>query len=388
MKKTILIILGILIITLVVSVWVYLLMFGKPESASDVFARFGAGETNTSQTTVDTNTYATTTNFESVVDTTPRKLKQLTTRPVAGAYIAENVVRYVEQGTGHVYEIDLGSGAESLISGTTIPQTTSASFGSDGETLTVSSLSDGTAETIVGTIDRNKGQIDGVALPKGATEIAFADTESVYYLLEQPSGASGYIYDITDEASTELFAIPLRDVRVLWGNPHYVYTTPTASQMGYIYKISGKSTLSFVTPGGYGLTAERFGYGVVTTSIYKDTHSYLAHGSDGTKVEQALPYIPEKCVVNPSDETYLFCTVPRNLDGLFPDDWYMGARSYNDALWGMHTGTGEAVLMLDFLSESGREMDVYKIEVDETGMRLLFVNKNDNTLWMFDRGVE
>jgi hypothetical protein len=44
--------------------------------------------------------------------------------------------------------------------------------------------------------------------------------------------------------------------------------------------------------------------------------------------------------------------------------------------------------MLNFLSESGREMDVHKIEVDETGMRLLFVNKNDNSLWMFDRGVE
>jgi hypothetical protein len=392
MKKTLLIIGGALIVIIVVAIWVYLFMYGKPANSGEVFAKFGFGGRDTSGD-IQPSVPSTPTDFESVVSTTPTKLRQLTTRPVGGAQFTDTGIRYVEQGTGHVYDINLTSGEETLVSGTTIPQTTSATFSNDGTHLTITSLRAQGTETIVGTITmdaQNGGEVDGVALPPEATEITFTeDGSGVYYAIKGTNGTIGYLFDIEKETSTEVFSIPLRDVHVLWGNPLYVYTTPTATQTGFLYRVENKNRLTYMLQGLPGLTAVRYGEGVVVSSITRERSVLVALKEDGTKVEQALPYIPEKCAVNPTDTTYVFCAVPINTSkGAFPDDWYMGTISYNDILWSMNTATGEATSMLNFLTESEQEMDVYHIGVKQDGMLLYFINKNDNTLWLYDRNVE
>ena len=389
MKKSILITIGITIILIIVGIWFYLFMYGTPKSADDVFARFNTGgNAETSSATPDTSTV----DVASATDAgIPQKLKQLTTRPVAGASFTTDGIEYAEQGTGHIYRINLGTGEETLISGTTIPQTFDAHFSKDGSYVALTSHEAGEIKTIVGKVENSENKdnaAERVALPDGATEIAFGKaTSSVYYLISGTAGSSGYSYNIDTKKGTEIFNIALGDVRVVWGDPIYVYTTPTAYQKGYVYRVKSNE-LMYVAPGGAGLTAVPYSNGVVVTT--KETTGLVSTAYDIKNIHGVpLIYISEKCTQNPAMNNHLYCAVPANAtSGKFPDDWYKGSVSYIDVLWDTDISNKEASPLSDFLSDSGREIDVSKIGTDSEGKYIYFVNKNDNTLWMFDTTIQ
>ncbi len=385
MKKTIFIIIGILAIIIIGGVWGYLFTYGTPKSADEVFARFGLSGGDTVSVTRTDDTVIDVT--DQALDGTPQKLRQLSTRPVAGAtFTKAGEVMYVEQGTGHVYSINLIDGKETLKSGTTIPQAIEALFSEDGTYVAITSYTAGGDQSVVYDLTMGQGSsTKGIELPLGATSIAFGKaTGTLTYLLKGASGSVGYSHSIKKGVSTELFKIPLRDVEVLWGEPNFVYTTPTATQSGYLYKIKGNS-LEYTTQGGQGLVGFSYGNGVVVTRMIDGNRSVIALPNSKEETLQSLPFIPEKCTPIQGEVGSAYCAVPTNMNtGIFPDDWYKGTLTYSDILWKMNIETGEATGVSDFLSESGREIDVARIGTTPDGERVWFINKNDNTLWMFD----
>lgn len=378
MTRKITIAAGLLLILVLGGMWVY--AFLHPSVGNDgFFARFGAGDDaeNIPSVTDDAQ------DFEDGTEEGEARLRQITTNPVAGAVFVENGIRYVEQGTGHIQYIDLVSGEETLLSGTTIPGAYDASFSEDGETVAITTSENGVAKTIVGIVpDASRtGTLDGISLPLGATEVNVSEKLGVaYYLVKSVEGARGYAYNISKKTSTELFSIPLRDVHVLWSDPVFIYTTPTNTQVGYIYKIVG-SELEYVDRGGIGLMA--FPYQdtpIVTRKIKNEEGSSLWISTRGEAVLGG-PVIPEKCTLVAND---LVCGVPSLMDGAFPDSWYKGIVSSSDSLWEID-GEGEnAHVLSDLFAESGRQIDVLKVGSDTLGTNLYFINKNDNTLWLYE----
>lgn len=370
----------------IIAVWFYLFTFGTPKSADDVFTRFGIeGEQGITPTTSD----GTRIDVDSNLETGAReKLRQLTLRPVAGAIFTETGTEYVEQGTGHIYSINMTSGEETLISGTTIPQTTRALFSKDAAYVAITSQEPEGESVVVGSVVTTEdvgGTTEGVTLPKGAREIAFSDTPHVVtYLIDTETGASGYAYNLLKKTSTTLFTIPLRDVRVLWGTSTYVYTIPTATQDGHLYEVI-KNELTYTTEEGLGLMGFRFGTGVIVTKKVAETVSSIARLHTGEEREQSLRFIPEKCTAHPTQKETAYCAVPSNYAReVFPDDWYKGVLSYADILWSVDLTTGTSKVLSNFTFESGRDIDVTQIGTNAEGTLIWFINKNDNTLWMFD----
>ena len=360
-------------------IWAYLFTFGTPQSGAELFTRFGVGGdaenfTPPEDTSIDV----------SDVDTlgAPQALKQLTTRPVGGAGFTSDGIRYVEQGTGHVYDINLQSGTETLQSGTTIPGARDAIFSDDGSYTAITMLDEGNERTLVGKLTSGT-QFSGVTLPLGAKNIAFVNASgTLEYTIHEGSDTHGYSYNMLKEVDTMVFNLPLKDVRVLWGNPTYVYTTPSTKQMGYLYKVI-KNDLHYVTKGGRGLSSFATHDGVMVTRSTDTLVKSFLITLDDEIVGQPLPYIPEKCV---SGETFLYCAIPKETlnTQTFPDDWYMGDVSFNDSLWSVDTTNQKAKVLVDFTDTSGRAIDVLKIGADREGKRVYLINKNDNTLWLFD----
>ncbi len=388
MKKAILITFGTLIVLGVIGVWAYLFTYGAPKNSGEVFARFGLGNnSNTEVVPVPVNDPAT-------IDVTGKtdtgkiqKLRQLTTRPVAGAVFRDSGILYTEQGTGHVYMINLDDGKETLVNGTTLAQSTEAVFSADGSYVAITSYKSSGNTVAVEKVSMEGGEKEGIMLPIGATEVAFGKaSNTVMYLLKEKGGAVGYSYNLLKQSSARLFSIPLRDVRVLWGTPTYVYTTPTARAVGFIYRMEG-STLSYVTEGGYALMGLPYSGGVAVSKIDNEDVQSFTVPLKGELVNFPVSLIPEKCV---SFIKIFYCASPnKRIDtATFPDSWYKGVISYSDILWLIDSTTGNATVLSNFLSESGREVDVSKIGIDDAGKRLYFVNKNDNTLWMFDMTIK
>lgn len=381
MKKTILISIGVLIIVTILSIWAYLFIYGVPQNSAEVFARFGVGGTapepqGIPETTVDVT--------ESTVDGAPQKLRQLTTRPVAGAVFIQGNIRYVEQGTGHVYEINLATGQETLIEGTTIPQATKALFSSNGKYVAITALGRDGAVTLLEEIgvESDATRSEPIALPRGATNIAFGTaTGTLMYTLKENGGSAGYRYNILKDQNTVIFRISLRDVRVLWSDPLYVYTTPTAYQVGHIYSVV-KNNLVYVGEGSSALMAFANDTGIILTQTENTQIRSYALSIDNTQRNLPSPLIPEKCVPYAQ---YLYCGIPVefSING-FPDTWYKGLNSFDDELWQIDTQLGTAKLMSSFTLVSGREIDVAQIGASATAEYIYIINKNDNSLWMFD----
>ena len=110
MKNPLLITIGLVLIVLVLGVWLYLLFFGTPDTADEVFSDLGFDIASQPVNVVAPEIPAASDTF---VDTAGEKLRQITTRPVAGFVSffssSTDLVRYAERGTGHIYELNIST---------------------------------------------------------------------------------------------------------------------------------------------------------------------------------------------------------------------------------------------------------------------------------------
>lgn len=390
MKKIILIVIGTVVTLTIIGVWYYLFTYGAPKNSNEIFARFGIGGDGE---IIPENTEPVTEQpTESKMTSEKKRLRQLTLKPVAGAVFRGDSIRYVEQGTGHIYDIDLGTTAETLVGGKTIPLTREAVFAHDGTYVAITAYVDNMRQTMVRKVNEPDSPIreTEIKLPLNARDIAF-DQEGKYFsfIVPEETGAAGYRYTFSKETSERLYKIALRDVRALWGLTNYVYTTPTLAQKGFIYRVSGDNMLNFTTDGAPGLTGFMHNNDVIVTKFSDSKlESTLLNDYDRTSDPPTLsiPILPEKCA---SAAKVLVCGAPKEsvTDQSFPDSWYKGTTSFSDSLWTINTGAYTSTLLIDILGEGGREVDVYKIGIDSEGKRVWFINKNDNTLWMYDMSI-
>lgn len=386
MKKTLLTSIGVLIILLVVGVWGYLFVFG-PEGGKDIFSNLGFNGEQTREEAQETPSGVDALGSGSAE--VLRALRQLTTRPVAGATFIEGGIRYAERGTGHIYDIMFSTGAETQVSVTTIPRTIGTTFSEDGTSALMTYESEGGSFTLLGSLTRDDagtGVLETTNLPEGAREAAFLTNDTIAYIEEAGNGVSGVRYDVTTGVQSSLFSLPLLDVRVVWGEKTYVYTKPSAHQVGYLYKIQG-NVLEFVTNGKRGLMGTAFKNGLVISWVEGDTLSSSVVLST-TTISLPFSILPDKCVTIPQGEDALYCTAPlEKLSGAFPDLWYKGVATIDDTLWRIHARTGGVTPLSYLSSESGRAIDVSHIGTNGDGTLIYFINKNDGVLWMFDTTI-
>jgi hypothetical protein len=387
MLKKILISIGVLVAILALGIWIYLMIYGAPNAAKEVFSNFGIGDSNETSFTPSQNT------SDNDRDGTGRltsnvALQKLTDRSVAGMIFTDSAVRYAERGTGHIFEIQPGNTGEQQMSITTKPRVTDAFFSPAGNRVVLLSESDA---PFVGTITRNdngEGIIDGSTLPYNAREMAFTESgDIVQFLIGHDEGSTGYSYNLLNDAQSIEFDIPLRDIRVIWVEDRtYVYTTPTATQLGSIYNITN-GTLEYMLPSALGLSAKNMGESLlVTNSTAGEPGSILFNESIIT--DMPLGFLPEKCVENPNATTSIYCAAPLKYPNAdYPDDWYKGVISLSDALWEIDLTTKNAYLLTAPESEYGTRIDVSSIIVNASGTQILFLNKMDDSLWLFDTTI-
>lgn len=360
----------------IIGTWLYLFMFGKPQNKEDVYARFGFGEQSQPITENTQNTQVT-----PVVTETTQRLRKISERFIAGAHITDDVVYYMEQGTGHLYKQNLTSHEETLVDGTTISGAVRVVYSPNNTSIAVTTYHNDSFQTIIK--DLTHPDTSPMIMPATAHDFYFETDEKVFYINKYKNGSVGLLFNIKDKTNTKIFDIPLRDIRMVWGDKKYVYTTPSETQIGYVYTIDKNGSLTYITKGMVGLSVFPYNTGIITSSITSKTQEVYAYTSLGEIVPQSLPYISEKCTANPAQKTAVFCAVPDKIQGWFPDDWYMGKISYNDTLWEMYPETGEAIRILNFQDEADIKIDVARIYSNETGSKLIILNKTDNTLWLY-----
>ena len=401
MKKILLITLAIVLI-LVGGIWLYLLLFGAPESSQEFFADLGFGSaTAPTEFTNDSvpNDFAPVA-LETGIDT-KKALNLLTLRPVAGAVIVgtstdKQTVRYVERGTGQIYEIDLAANKETLLSDTTFAQATKATWSNNGTSVVIESGSPTSEQVQLLTWEKDsnasstnqEGQFTASEIAPDAYAFAFSnDNKNLYYLRSDRDGSLGYSYSLATNKPTLTFSLPFIAPAVEWTKIPLVYNRPGEKQAGYAYRlVSGE--LESAGAGGEALVAKAFyDKGGVLSKVVDGLLRGAYVGSDN--FDLAIPAIPEKCVSGTTDEQKMYCSYPIEQSGNLPTDWYKGTAKLQDYLWSIDLAEsspsrGTALLISDLTNESGQNIDATDMSTDYTHTRLLFRDKYTHSLWMYD----
>ena len=388
MNRALIISSGIVIIILVLGIWIYLMLFGTPEEGGEVFANLGF-EIAQQDTTVTPT--AAGVPLDTLVDTrSSSSLQQLTTRPVAGFAFASTsdgiAVRYAEKGTGHIYQILIATGEETVLSRMTISQVSNAVFSPDATTVALTSYDGYIPSVFVGSF-QEEPTLAGISLQPGAKNISFSSNSDVLYTISKNNTTRGYTHNIVSLVQEELFLIHYANIDVQWGNALeeiYITTKPSEKFEGFVYTISG-STVIPVAPSEYGLSTIASSKYILSTYIKNGGYISSAATSDGTSYYIPLVVLKEKCTFVATAPDFLWCgSTFGNQSSSFMEDWYKGIEVSSDSIWLVDILEGSAKIFSNPEKDIGRPLDIYTLRESYDGTLLSFTNKADRTLWLLD----
>lgn len=385
MKRTIFITIGSIIILLVFSFWVYLLLFGAPKPIENAFTNLGFGSPTPIDQTEDSREQTATLNINSGT------LVQLTTKPVAGFDFIENSssttkLRYSERGTGHIFEVDLESGIETRVSAKTHLAVIDSVFSKDGDAVAI--VSEDNLSTKV-SLEELGDRETKHKIPESASNLKFIGDNKLLYTTTGDSGAIGYVYDLEEVTIEEVFAAPLSDIIVSWGQGEtLIVNRPAPSLRSSIYRVLGGS-LNKVASSAYNLNliAPETGSGLYLVSYVDldnggEMTSEFFYEDGGNRTEVPITAYPEKCAFSYNTNT-VWCasdSLPQEREN--QSEWYKGQTSFSDLIWEIDTRSGRTILLDNLFDMTGRQIDVIDLTASENGRYLLFKNKLDDTLWL------
>jgi hypothetical protein len=389
--KRLFFIFGTIIILALFGVLLFLLL-QNPSGRNDIFSAFNFGDTETGESPLD-----------ALLDVfTPETgnltaLRQLSLKRVIG--VAEPVmssteprVYFVEAGTGYVFSQVIMTGEETRLSNITIPLAHKAVFSRDAQLVAIASKETGGGSTLtVVTLPYGTSTLGSFTIDELVFDFSLSDDGYLLYTTKGAAGVLGKQYDLRTKVTTILFELPFREAVVRWGhmstdNPT-VYQKPAASLEGYAYKMID-GVLSRLPITGYGLSLAVGSSSILyATSRVDGITSYATDPEMKRSNVLPLSILPEKCAfLQLSPE--LVCAydeIPSTTT--FPDNWYKGLFTFADELWRINLTDQSATQILDFAAESGRPLDVVHLVMSADDVRLYFINKTDESLWLYDRSL-
>lgn len=390
----------VVLILLLVGAWVYLLVNGSPESMDELRGSFFGSSADAPAPSPDAGANDPDMNSDQGGNTSVAigaVLAKLTDRRVAGATIAEidgdRVVRYMEKGSGFVYDISLSTGMEIRVANVTIPGAVKAVWAPSGMRVIITTESEGDiAQVFFGNLTKSDiGEInfETEPIPGGATlaNVAWNDVgDAVYYTrTNEQGGASGLLHNFKTNTTETVFTLPFREAVVLWdttaAGQHYVYNRPAQSYTGYLYRLNGNDLT--LIDGGSALTAMRVGtdHLVINRIVDGTPRGMILDIATGFAAVAGGQLAPEKCA---GTDAALWCGSDSSSAALsYPIPWYQGMVSFADTIWRVDpvTGAGSAVVTPESLVRES--IDVTDMLMGQSG-QLIFRNKKDDALWLLN----
>ena len=393
MKKTIIIIGGILFILALIGVWVYLFIFGTPESIEETIQNFptSSGENTTVSDgfnfdEVDTQNPSEEDNMGSdtvsQLNISQSVTNQLTTNPVAGfSFRNGNEIVYVEAGTGHIFNVNLNDGRQVRISNNTLAQTRKALFSKDSSLILL--FADNKMR--IGILDDNNNLRIGppIIAPKN---IKIDADNNILHTVSNDRNTSGFRTNTSTGETETLFTIPLKDPIVVWGETinsrHFAYPRPAIGLQGRLFEIRN-DTLRFTPVTGINLTVVRSNNDFIANlRTSTESKNSIWRGGNTTSSVNFLSgeIYSEKCT---EISDILLCAKSEDTNTSI-NDWYKGKFRFNDNLWIINLNQESAREVINLEQATGRRVDIDMITSNNDGTKILFRNKTDGNMWLFN----
>jgi hypothetical protein len=372
-NRALLITIGVAVLFIIIGIWLYLFLFGTPDTGDEIFTNLGVfPESGEAPEVIDETTQP------NLVDVAGEPLRQLTTTPVAGYTITEDEVHFVEAGTGYIFTINLDTGTQTQRTNTTVAGTVQATFSPNHSRVAMTRFEGYTPLVTVGTVAGNT--LDTIELEPGATNLSWDGNTRLRYTISRDGETVGYEQDLQEKTREEVFVFDLVQAHVNWeGVRPIVWSAPALNFISTAYEIAG-ATLTPLPVRRSALQVMRFnGDTLVYTMRQGDSLESMA---DNTTMAQSL--LREKCV-DRLVETDLYCGGPIVRFGAETYfEWLKGLHISDDQVWRTDLSTGIATLIIDPERESSRPLDITRPQLSPQDDGFFFIHKTDQTLWMVD----
>lgn len=295
--------------------------------------------------------------------------------------IPETEVRYVERETGNIYAFRLNERTLTRLTNRTLPGIQEASWFPDASMAFVRFMDETNAsETYALPADGG----EGYALERNLADVAVTES-SVVTLMSSTNGSVATVANANGTNARTLFTSLLSSLRLHATDSTVFAATKAASVSdGYLFK-TGTSFERILGP-LKGLTALPSPSGTQVIYSYvsgNTTRSGLYNLSTHTATALPVVALPDKCVWT-DDEKRIYCGIPRTVGIGWPDTWYQGVAHFTDRIWRIDVDARIASLVVDPKLVADADIDAVALEVDPVADALVFTNKTDGSLWLYD----
>jgi hypothetical protein len=412
MTKKILLILGILII---IGIAIFLIFGLRPQAGGggngvgfSIMDYLPFGRDNTPSTTDKgpDNTASSTSNTIDTGEEQPvPRLRKISTEPVAGAAIfnmgTTSVVRFVEKGTGNVYEARSDSSVITRLTNTTIPKIIRAYWLPNGSAFLAQTLMPDSEIIETSFVKLNKNAASSTVedltpfsttigkLPTGIKEISIKpDGTKIFYYTISGSYSNWYTSNPDGTKGSMLLTHPLTEWLPYWisGNTIIMQNKGSSKSVGFVYSFDvSTKVLKKTGTGVFGISSSPNINGtlnLVSMGGFSPKLSLVSNKTASTtKID--MNTLAEKCVWLKEKTPTVYCAVPRTIpNGDYPDVWYQGTVSTEDYIERVDINNDIFFRIIDLTKDSGEKIDVVSPNLSPDETNLIFRNKIDGYLWM------
>lgn len=398
-----------------VGIGVFLVLSSKPGTDGEgsgfslreflPFGSSGEGNPGGAEVVIDDKQPNNNTLTNNQVGQVPR-LRKLSKEPVAGSVIfnigTTSIVRFVEKGTGNVYEANSETNTITRLTNTTLPKIIRAFWLPAGSGFLAQTLLPDSEiiETTFVKLEKNTATTSAnevltpykttlSQLPTGIVELSInpAGTK-VFYYTKQGGISQWFIANLDGTSETLLTSHSITEFIPRWfaTNSILIQTKASAESLGYTYLFNPTNkSVQKIGAGEYGLIANPKADGLLTLESRGGANPELLlldNKSFDTTPIQTLT-MADKCVWLTEKSPSVYCAVPAGLPtGNYPDIWYQG-RVFTEDNFIKIDLTNDIYYNLSYLkNEAGESIDVVDPSIVKDESHLTFRNKKDGFLWM------
>jgi hypothetical protein len=414
MTKKILLIIGILVI---IGIALFLVFGSKPQTPGDSrvgfsirdFLPFGkSNDTGTSTEIIRGDGQNGNALNLATSEGTPR-LRKLSTEPVAGAVIfnppaggaTTSLVRFIEKGTGNVYEARSDTLNIQRLTNTTIPKIIRAFWLPNASGFLAQTLMAENEVIETNFVKLNKNTASSTTeiltpfntiiskLPTDIKEITIKpDGTKIFYYTNGGSISNWFVANPDGTNSSLVMSHPLTEWSPQWITGNTIVMQPKASSasIGSVYtfdiatKVFKKIGLEAL---GLSSNPNLDGSLDLISSGGNLPQLFLVNNKTVTAKNLNVNTLTEKCIWLKAKNPTIYCAVPTQIPGgNYPDVWYKGLVSTEDFIQKIDINNDIFYNTADLSALAKQKIDVTDLSLSPDETHLIFRNKIDGFLWM------
>jgi len=332
------------------------------------------------------------------------RLRKISREPVAGFSVRSvgttTIIRFVERGTGNVYEASSDSVSIDRLTNTTIPKIIRAFWLPDASGFLAQTLvpESETIEThfvklnqTATSTNENLTKFNTTIsnLPTGIKEIAISPSgDKIFYYTIQGSASNWYSAKPDGTNVTSLFRSSLTEWLPTWisGAKLMMQTKGSGATTGYTYIFDTTTkNLQKTGFGFFGISAKPNNDGSRSLVSNGDPQPslFMINNTDVSLNLLKVKTLSDKCVWTKEKAPTIFCAIPTQfMSGTYPDAWYQGEVTTEDTVRKIDALNDIYYNVANLSKESNEKIDVIDINISKDEDYLVFRNKRDGFLWL------